>query len=232
MALEWAVLTNTVTGERIEVLFNPNEYSLNKDINFAQAAVPGLSTPLLQFVHGNLRTLELELLFDSFEQHKHSSRTVNRAHSDVRKLTQKIVDLMAIERETHAPPVVVFSWGGLSFTGVVSRVNQRFTMFLDSGVPVRARLQVTFQEWKTAVQEAKEVRRQTSDYTRIHRLAQGETLAQVAATFYRDPTLWRPIAIANGIDDPRRIDTARELTVPKLPYRDPDSGLLFVAGAA
>lgn len=232
MALEWAVLTNTVSGERIEVLFNPNEYSLNKDVNFAQAAVPGLSTPLLQFVHGNLRTLELELQFDSLEQHKHSSRTVTQAHSDVRKLTQKIVDLMAIQRDTHAPPVVVFNWGGLSFTGVVSRVNQRFTMFLDTGVPVRARLQVTFQEWKSAVQEAKEVRRQTSDYTRLYRIAQGETLAQVAATFYRDPTLWRPIAIANGIDDPRRIETARELTVPKLPYRDPDSGLLFVAGAA
>jgi hypothetical protein len=232
MALEWAVLTNLDSGERIEVLFNPNEYSLNKDNNFAQAAVPGLSTPLLQFVHGNLRTLELELQFDSFEEHKHSSRTVTRAQSDVRRLTQKVVDLMAINPETHAPPVVLFSWGGLNFTGVLSRVNQRFTMFLESGVPVRARLSVTFQEWKTARQEAKEVRRQTADYTRRHRVAQGETLAQVAAVFYGDPTLWRPIAIANGIEDPRRLEAALELTVPKLPYRDPDSGLLFAAGAA
>ena len=232
MALEWAVLTNLDTGDRIEVLFNPNEYSLNKDNNFAQAAVPGLSTPLLQFVHGNLRTLELELQFDSFEAHKHVSRTVAQPHSDVRKLTQPVVDLMAINPETHAPPIVLFSWGGLNFTGVLSRVNQRFTMFLETGVPVRARLQVTFQEWKTASQEAKEVRRQTADYTRRHRLAQGETLAQVAAAFYGDATLWRPIAIANGIDDARRLETARELRVPKLPYRDPDSGLLYAAGAA
>jgi nucleoid-associated protein YgaU len=232
MALEFAVLTNLDTGDRIEVLFNPNEYSVNKDNNFAQAAVPGLSTPLLQFVHGNLRTLEMELMFDSLEQHKHSSRTVNPARSDVRKMTQKVVDLMAINPATHAPPVLLFSWGGLSFTGVLSRVNQRFTMFMDTGVPVRARLQVTFQEWKTALQEAKEVRRETADYTRRHRLAQGETLSNVAARFYRDPTLWRPIAIANGIDDPRRVEAARELTVPKLPYRDPDSGLLFAAGAA
>ena len=152
MALEWAVLTNVDTGDRIEVLFNPNEYNLNKDNNFAQAAVPGLSTPLLQFVHGNLRTLEMELMFDSLEEHKHSSRTVNSARSDVRKLTQKVVDLMAINPETHAPPVVLFNWGGLSFTGVLSRVNQRFTMFMDTGIPIRARLQVTFQEWKTAAQ--------------------------------------------------------------------------------
>jgi hypothetical protein len=232
MSLEIAVLTNLDTGERIEVLFNPNEYSLNKDMNFAQAAVPGLSGPLLQFVHGNLRTLEMELVFDSLEQHRHSSRTVNAARSDVRKMTQKVVDLMAINPETHAPPVVLFAWGGLSFTGVLSRVNQRFTMFLDTGVPVRARLQVTFQEWKTALQEAKEVRRQTSDYTRRYRLAQGETLSQVAAAVYRDPALWRPIAIANRIDDPRRVPVASVLTVPKLPYRDPDSGILYAAGAA
>src|SRR6266550_418157 len=180
MALAKARITIEHTGDQFNVMFNPEEYSVNKDNNFAQAAVPGLSSPLLQFVHGNLRTLEMELVFDSLEQHKHSSRTVNAARSDVRDLTQKVVDLMAINPETHAPPIVLFAWGGLSFTGVLSRVNQRFTMFMDTGIPVRARLQVTFQEWKTPLQEAKEVRRQTSDYTRRYRLAQGETLSQVA----------------------------------------------------
>ncbi len=232
MSLEMATLTNLDTGERVEVLFNPDEYTLNKDTTFAQAAIPGLSTPLLQFVHGNLRTLEMELVFDSLERHTHSSRTVNPARSDVRQMTQKVVDLMAINPETHAPPIVLFGWGGLSFTGVLSRVNQRFTMFMDSGIPVRARLQVTFQEYKTALGEAQEVRRQTADYTRRHRLAHGETLSQVAAEFYGDPGLWRPIAIANKIDDPRRVEPARELLVPSLPFRDPDSGLLFTARTA
>jgi hypothetical protein len=227
LALEFATLTNLDTGERIEVLFNPNEYSLNKDNNFAQAAVPGLSTPLLQFVNGNLRTLEMELMFDSLEEHKHSSRTVTRARGDVRKMTQKVVDLMAITPQTHAPPVVLFNWGGLTFTGVLGRVNQKFTMFLESGIPVRARLQVTFQEWKSALQEAKEVRRQTSDYTQRHLLGQRQTLSQVANLFYGDPGLWRPIAIANEINDPRRLPLGRWLTVPKLPYRDPDTGILY-----
>jgi hypothetical protein len=231
MALEIANLTNIDTGERIEVLFNPDEYSLNKDISYAQAAVPGLSSPLLQFVHGNLRTLDMELQFDSLEQHTHSSRVVNAARSDVRDLTQKVVDLMAINPETHAPPVVLFVWGGLTFTGVLAKVNQRFTMFMESGIPVRARLQVSFQEYKTAEQEIKEVRRQTSDYTRRHRLGHGETLGQVAGVYYGNPALWRPIAIANGIDDPRRPPTALQLDVPKLPFRDPESGRLFTAEA-
>ena len=39
MALEHATLTNVDTGERFEVLFNPVEYSLNKENNFAEAAI-------------------------------------------------------------------------------------------------------------------------------------------------------------------------------------------------
>ena len=40
------------------VLFNPEEYTLSKDNNFAQIAVPGLRAPLLQFVSGNMQTLK------------------------------------------------------------------------------------------------------------------------------------------------------------------------------
>ena len=39
------------------MLFNPEEYTLNRDINYAQAAIPGLSAPILQFVNGNMQTL-------------------------------------------------------------------------------------------------------------------------------------------------------------------------------
>src|SRR5438132_9790605 len=103
MALEFATLTNLDTGDRAEALFNPNEYSLSKDNNFAQVAVPGLGSPLLQFVHGSLQTLEMELLFDSYEQHRHGARTVNRELTDVRRLTEPVIALMRIDPETHAP---------------------------------------------------------------------------------------------------------------------------------
>jgi nucleoid-associated protein YgaU len=232
MALEYATLTNLDTGQRFEVLFNPDEYTVNKDNNFAQASVPGLSSPLLQFVSGNLRTLEMELVFDSVERHRHANRTVNAANSDVRKLTQQVLDLMAINPETHAPPPVLFAWGGLTFTGVLAKASQKYTMFLETGIPVRARLHVTFHEWKTALTEAKEVRRQTSDYTRRYRLAQGQTLSQVAAIFYGDPAMWRPIAIANELSDPRRLPTALVVSIPRLPYRDPDTGVLYSLAAS
>lgn len=224
MALEKALITNTVTGTAIPVQFNPEDYTLNREITYAQAAIPGLSAPLLQFVAGNLQTLEMELFIDSWEEHKVGSRVVNAAQSDVRALTRQVTDLMNIEPATHAPPVLLFTWGSLSFTCVLARAAQKFVMFRPDGIPVRARLTVSFSEYRNVELEAKEVKRETADYSKRHVVSQGETLSSIAAREYGDARLWRVIAIANRLQRARRLEPGLQLRLPRLPYRDPDSG--------
>jgi hypothetical protein len=222
--LEKATITNTVTGERIPVQFNPEEYGVNRDVNYAQIPVPGLGAPILQFVHGNMQTLEMDLFLDTYEAHQEGSRVVNDAHEDVRRLTRRVVDLMEIDPTTHAPPVLLFTWGPLAFPCVLARANQRFLMFWPDGTPVRARLQVTFNHYSAAELEAKEVKRETADFTRSYVAGQGETLSAIAGRVYGNPLLWRPIALRNDVDDPRALPAGTRLMVPRLPYRDPESG--------
>ena len=220
MALEKATITNTLNGVSVPVLCNPEEYSINRDNNYAQAAIPGRRGPLLQFVSGNMQTLEMELLVDSYEAHFGR----NTAKEDVRNLTSQITDMMNIDPTVHAPPVLLFTWGSLTFTCVLARVSQRFIMFRSDGVPVRARLQVTFNEFVNAELEGKEIKRETADYSHRHIVHDGETLSSIAADVYQNATLWRPIAIFNQIDDPHVLDTGRELLIPQLPFRDPETG--------
>jgi Contractile injection system tube protein/LysM domain len=222
--LEKALITNTVTGERVPVMFNPEEYTLNKEVNYAQAGVPGLSAPILQFVHGNMQTLEMELLLDTYEQHQNGSRPLNSAGEDVRSLVRQVTDLMSIDPSTHAPPVLLFTWASLSFTCVLARASQKFVMFLPDGTPVRARLQVTFNEFRNVELEAKEVKRETADFSKTHLVGEGETISTIASASYGDPTAWRPIALRNGLDDPRTLTVGTKLVVPQLPYRDPETG--------
>jgi len=226
MAMEKAAITNTVTGKVIEVLFNPEEYTVNSEVTYAQSAIPGVSGPLLQFVHGNMSTLEMELLLDTQEAHS-SGRTTTAANSDVRELVRAITDLMAIEPATHAPPVLLFIWGSLTFTCVLARASQKYQIFLPTGIPVRARMQVTFNEFRNIDLEAKEIKRQTADYTKRRAVSQGETLSSIAAQVYNDPAMWRPLAIANAIDDPRVLPTGLELVVPRLPFRDPATAIVY-----
>jgi nucleoid-associated protein YgaU len=215
--LEKATLTDLVTGRRVVVQFNPEEYSLDRSANFAQLAVPGLSAPLVQFVAGNAQTAELELLVDTTEK-----SPAGPPGSDVRKLVADVTSLMDINPDLHAPPPVVFAWGSLTFTCVLTRMQQRYVMFRADGTPVRARLTVSLSEYRNAELEAKEIKRQTVDYTKVHDVTEGDTLALIAYSEYADATAWRAIAIRNSITDPRTLTAGTTLTIPRLPYVDPN----------
>jgi len=201
------------TGEEFEVMFNPEEYTLNKDNNFASQAIPGLSGPILQFVHGNMRTLEMTLFCDT-----------HAARRDVREETRKIVRLLDIDPDLHAPPVLQVSWASLQFRCVLARASQQFVKFLEDGRPVRARLNVTFNEFLDPDRESREVSRQTANFSKLHVVRQGERLPDIATTFYENPRMWRAIAIENTIDDPQAELTGVSLRVPSLPFVNPETG--------
>jgi nucleoid-associated protein YgaU len=46
----------------------------------------------------------------------------------------------------------------------------------------------------------------------------------IAALVYEDPALWRPIAIRNQVDHPRKLTVGQQLLIPQLPFRDPETG--------
>jgi LysM repeat protein len=215
MPLEKATIINLETGAKIKVQFNPEEYSLSGENQFALANVPGRSAPLLQFAYGNLRSLEMELFFDTYE---------DLASQDVRVQTTMVVGLLDINPQTHAPPVLMFLWGKLKFRCVLAKASQRYIMFLPTGVPVRAKVQVTLQEFTNGDYETKEVKRETANYTQVYVVGSGETLSGIASAVYNDPKQWRPLAVANGLDDPRALPVGLRLVVPTLPYQDPETG--------
>ena len=213
MGLTKAKITVEHSQAFIEVMFNPEEYSLNRDNNFASQPIPGLGSPLIQFAHGNLRTLEMELLFDTYEK-----------LSDVRLETQKFIQLMEIDPALHAPPILIVAWASLQFRCVLTRANQKFLLFLDDGRPVRARITASFTEFIDPAHEAMQVKRETADFTKQHTVLQGETISAIAFKYYADPTLWRPIARLNRLDDPRALRAGQPLAIPSVPFRDSATG--------
>ena len=210
----------TITVEHTDTLFavdyNPEEYTINKDNNFAVQNVPGLGSPIVQFVNGNQRTLELELFFDSYD-----NPTLPK--TDVRVQTSRVTDLMALDSDLHAPPVLVVAMASLQFRCVLSRVSQRFIMFMPDGMPVRARLNCTFIEYVDPEQQARTDHLLTADFSKLHVVGRGDTLSAIAGHLYDDPGGWRLIALANGIADPRAIVPGQTLRIPALPFVDPDS---------
>ena len=54
---------------------------------------------------------------------------------------------VVVEPSSEAGKVAVFYWGGLpAFEGVIASVSVKYTMFLPSGIPVRATTSVSVKE--------------------------------------------------------------------------------------
>jgi hypothetical protein len=112
------------------------------------------------------------------------------------------------------PPFVKFVWGQMwSFKAVISSLSQRFTLFLPNGMPVRAIMDVTFQQ----VDEASLKQNPTSGGgppVERYIVRPGDTVAGIAYAKYRDATQWRRIADANGLENPMQLIPGQELEIP------------------
>jgi nucleoid-associated protein YgaU len=98
----------------------------------------------------------------------------------------------------------------------MERLTQRFTMFREDGVPVRATLNVTFKEYKTIAEQLAESRLESSDRTKRRVVAERDRLCLIAAIEYGDASAWRVIADENQIDNPRLLQPGQELRLPPL----------------
>ncbi|GHO90345.1 peptidoglycan-binding protein [Reticulibacter mediterranei] len=197
-----AVIINTVTNEKITVMYNPEEFKLDQGNNFAEVGIPGLNAPPIQYIRGRLRTLTMDLFFDTYE-----------SQQDVRLRSGQIVNLLNTLPQTQAPPVLLFTMGRFSFECVLVDAGQRFTMFLRDGTPVRATLSVRFQEYvrvDITIQQSNAPTPPT-----LQNFAEGQTLSELAGTQLGDPGQWRQIAEANNIDDPFHIPPGTPLIIPR-----------------
>ena len=202
--------------------FNPSEYSVTKGAQIAEIGIPGLDSPILQFVRGTTEEISFRLFFDTTEDGK-----------DVREISENFYNLVKINSDLHAPPVCRLSWGEAmggtvgkaavlkinqenKFRGIVTNVSQNFTLFSSSGVPLRAEMDITFKEYKTLDQQIRELNLKSSDHTKIVKIQRGDSLSSIAAKAYNDPAKWREIADKNNIYDPKSIRPGLELVIPPL----------------
>jgi Contractile injection system tube protein/LysM domain len=210
----------------LQVMFNPESYSISKSVKWdtpsnsssgSQTKTQNrLNAPIIAFGGGDSRQLSLELFFDVTQRIDRNGNQII-LDDDVRKATNKIVDLTKIQRDEDQPRVCRIFWGDapdnsdFPFTGVITSLTQKFTQFNRNGNPVRANLTLTFKEFLDPELD----RRKTDPELTTHILHGGETLSSISANFYEDPRQWRIIAKSNQIDDPRRLKVGQILSIPK-----------------
>jgi hypothetical protein len=206
----------TELGVKIPCSFNPNELQVSRENLWAADTVVGAGVPRLRFAGAQSGVLRVTLFFDTTDD-----GTAVTLH------TGKLMGLMDPEPQLPGsdaasgnvrPQWVIFHWGDLhSFKGVVSALDLAFIYFTQDGVPLRARADLVLTQYQP--DKAFGPQNPTSGTPqphKVHRIVPNETLDRIAARHYGDPTRWRDIANANGIEDPQAIVPGTLLSIPRL----------------
>jgi hypothetical protein len=201
------------SGTSVDCMFNPFEYTISKTNTFTEQARNQGDTPQAEFSKAGAQTLRLNLVFDTFE-----------AGTDVSQETRKLWKFMQTKEQSGnnqdekiSPPQVAFEWGVFKFCAFITNMTQRFTLFKHDGMPLRAKVDVTFTQYVDVEDYQAVPQNPTSGggpIERVWRVVAGDRLDTIAAAVYRDATKWTLIAERNKITDPLRLKPGDLLKIP------------------
>lgn len=214
-----AEIINLENSERLVCHFNPNAYTFDKKNNWPANEKAGSNMPQHKFGGGSPATLTMELLFDTYGDPKADEKDVRK------KYTDKLWKLMLVDPKSKnfdkkskkgRPPQVKFIWGKTwSFEGVITSLSQKFTLFLSDGIPVRATVNVTFQQSKDEAALAKQNPSSGgAGGDRVWTVTEGDSLGWIAYQEYGDTSMWRLIAEANQLEHVRHLTPGATLVIP------------------
>lgn len=204
----------------LECLFNPAQYTIAKTNTWKLTPLRAKNVPNADFQGGGATTMQLDLTFDTYatpNKEKPDSR-------DVRDYTNKLLNLMEIDPKLKndqaknsggRPHLCSFHWGETwSFKGVIRTVSLKFTLFDPDGTPVRATATVNMQQLREETYKRQNPTSGGAPLRASHVVQPGDTLELIAYQEYADPTQWRVLAQANGLEDPRALRPGQRLLVP------------------
>ncbi|MBA4142869.1 MAG: LysM peptidoglycan-binding domain-containing protein [Nitrosospira sp.] len=198
-------------------MFNPNRLTVTRTVAWPPQGVTKRDSPELHHAGAiEPSTLNVELFLDSYDNDR-----PREEKKSVREVTDRLIKLTHVIDTKHRPPVCRLTWGKMGnmkgfFQGVLENLALQFNLFLENGTPVRATATCTFKAWTPNTQDLKDQNLMSADVAKVWVVKRGQTLASIAMHEYGDPGKWRPIALANGIDNPADLNPGAVLVLPAI----------------
>jgi len=225
----------------IKVLFNPTEYKIAKANTWNYKAVAGKSLPEPEFGGGMPRVISLTLFLD---------RSLLGPQGSVLEITDRLFGMMETPAgrtaggPSSAPPFVTFRWGVVNtFKAACTSLTVTFQLFHPNGDPIRAEVALELKQAAPASPRSGGAAAAAGVVGAaaasggtpaagagalpgqgVHSVQDGDSLPSLAQAAYGDPSRWRDIAEASGVDNPLHLPRGLPLTIPPLKMPSLPSG--------
>ena len=194
-----------------------NTRSQNQNSFKEQDLANGSNSPQAELSKAGAQTLKLNLIFDTYGKRADVSLITDRLWEFMRVSDNARPDKRPADKnDKRDVPLVAFQWGVFFFVSYITSMTQKFTLFTREGIPVRAKVDVTFTQY-TDINDRRLPQNPTSGggpINRIHRVVAGDRLDLIAYEVYRDATKWRLIAAYNNVSNSMDLRPGQLLTIP------------------
>lgn len=196
----------------IVVQISPQDYQGKKGVKYDPGKQQGQNKQSPTFIGYNNEELTVDVMIDctgAIEGTKDAD-TVKKKVTELENLVYKY------NGDVHQANFVELAWGTLLFKGRLKDMKTAYALFAPDGMPLRAKVTLTFTEFVSRAQADKEANRQSPDMSHIVTLRAGDTVAALCAEIYGDSCLVDEVARVNGLGGFRNVKPGTMLLFPHL----------------
>ena len=190
----------------------PGSFELDKGIIYAEDKRQGNINMSNAYKQYTPKTLSFELIIDC--------TGVVEGTKEGDKVKDKMEDLekhlYAYNSEAHRPSYVVIAFGELMFKGQLTKMKEKYLLFNNKGVPLRAEVRLEFTAYMDEDEAKKKATKFSPDMSRIIVVKEGDTLAGLCRQVYDNSLFVAEVARFNRLNSFRDISAGTKLSFPPL----------------
>lgn len=216
-------------GLLFELQINPEQYTRTFKISYHCPKEHGTAAEEMQFAKVDSDVLDIQFTIDGtgvVPIQQPALDIVTQAFAAVgsdgqvafvaAKLAQLKAIIFGVSDESHRPPFILVTWGKLAFRGVLQDMTHKYTLFHESGLPLRVEVTLKIKEHRPKNVVLAALSLLSPDLTRKRTVKASDTLLNLCTEIYEKPDYYLEVAKANNLTNFRKLKLGSELILPPI----------------
>src|SRR5438309_1810348 len=191
--------------DTLKVMFNPESYSLSYENEFSKYQGINTTAKSSEFILSKPADLSLRIIIDGTGVSEQGIITLfnkKDVNAEVQRFLRATVD---VDGDIHEPKFLKIVWGKLNFDCRLLSVTVNYTLFDQSGNPLRAELETSFKADIDNTKAAKKNNFSSPDLTHKRIVKENDTLPLLCESIYGTPDYYLEVAKANKLTNFRAL---------------------------
>lgn len=201
----WNVATNKVDGTPFGVMLNPAGYSHTLDTSYAKGSAERWGS-----IKPEVLALE-ELVFDGTGVLASGPDGMPPVDKQIADLKRVLYQRTGQDKVDH--PVLRITWGSMFFLGRIDSMTVKYTLFKPNGIPLRARVALTFTQFNKKSESAVAKKATDEKLAKQLQVKAGATLQDLCFQLFQDAGMAPKVARDNDLTSFRNVPHGQSLTI-------------------